>query len=612
MKKTLTANISGTVFHIEEDAYEALQRYLGNIRNRFTGTAGREDIMADIEARIAELFHERLDGRRQVVNMGDVDHVMAIMGTPDDFADGAGSGNADTGSATAAEAAMGSSTGRRRFFRDTDDKWLGGVFGGLGAYIGVDPLWLRIAAIVLVLASVGVLIPIYILLWILVPKADSAADRLQMRGEAVTVENIKRVVEEGAERFKQGGERMAREAGDLGRTWSENAGRRRSQALNVIIKLVGIALIVFAFSLLLGLVTGLIGGTASLWHATWSSEETGLLDLGELLFNTRDQAVWMALGGITLLVVPIIGLFLSGFRLLLDTRTPKWLGWGLTAIWLAAWIPVISTGLSLGKDFKRNNSTLTEIQLVQPASGTLYLDALDPADSTGNWSVHYDDGELEVDLDGIHLENGMVYGAWADLDVERSADSLFHLKVEREAHGATAKTALSRAEGIQYRFEQKDDALFVSPVIHFAAADKFRAQDAHFTLEVPLGRSIYLRTGSKHVIYDIDNVGNVYDRDMLGRTWTMTSRGLEDLNAPPVQDEDTPAPALPNDTIKAADPIAAVVWRAPAKRKATARPAQAATRMAAADADEDRAEATVTHKASLVPNVLELFLQRLF
>ncbi|HRF79558.1 MAG TPA: PspC domain-containing protein, partial [Flavobacteriales bacterium] len=228
MKKPLTANISGTVFHIEEDAYEALNRYLGNIRSRFAGTTGRDDIMADIEARVAELFTERLDGRRQVVSIHDVEQVVSIMGQPEDFVDsetagdiGAQEPGTNTGHGT-------SGSGPKRFFRDTEDKWLGGVLGGLGAYIGMDPLWLRIAMIALVLASVGVLIPIYVLLWILVPKADSAADRLQMRGEAVTVENIKRVVEEGAERFKQGSERFAQEASQFGRDWGKSGAQRRT------------------------------------------------------------------------------------------------------------------------------------------------------------------------------------------------------------------------------------------------------------------------------------------------------------------------------------------------------------------------------------------------
>lgn len=599
MKKTFTANISGTVFHIEEDAYEALNRYIGNIRSRFAGTAGRDDIMADIEARIAELFSERLDGRRQVVSMADVDQVIAIMGQPEDFADGDGANVPPPGTSPF-------SGSRKRLFRDNDDKWLGGVLGGLGAYIGMDPLWLRIAMIALVLASVGSVIPIYILLWILVPKADTAADRLQMRGEPVTVDNIKRVVEEGAEKLKQGSERFAHEASELGRNWGQQAGQRRNQALNVIVKLIGVGLIVVAFSMLLGLVTGLIGGTVSLWHATWSNDDLGILDLGEVLFNSREHAVWMAAGIITILVVPIIGLFLSGFRLLLETRTPRWLGLSLLVLWLAAWVPVIATGMALGKDFKRSNSTLTEIELVQPVSGTLHLDVLAPADTTGNWSIHYDDGELSVDLNGLHLENGLVYGGWARLDIERSADSLFHLKVEREAHGATTKAALFRAGNVNFRSEQRNDVLLVSPVIHYPAMDKFRGQDVQFTLEVPLGGSIFLRPGSKHVIYDIDNVTNTYDDDMLGRTWTMTSKGLMDMNTAPRSNKGSATPQIPQDTIRATPAhVAAVVWHGPSKRK----PARTSARHQAARFPA--ATLPTMPQASLVPNLFGLISQHL-
>lgn len=290
MKKTLTANISGTVFHIEEDAYDKLQRYLANIRAQFNGTDGRDEIMSDIEARIAELFNERLQGR-QVVSIAVVDHVITVMGQPEDFGDGEPVEPERTN-----EPISGTSSKGKRFFRDPDDKWLGGVIGGLGAYINVDPLWLRIAMIVLVSASIGSLIPLYVLLWILVPKADNATDRLQMRGEAVTVDNIKRAVEEGAERVKQGGERFANEASSMGRDWSQRMEKNGGRAVAVIAKLIGVFLLITAFGLLLSMVTGLIGGSVSLWHATWTSDDMGFLDLGGLLFNSREHALWFGSG----------------------------------------------------------------------------------------------------------------------------------------------------------------------------------------------------------------------------------------------------------------------------------------------------------------------------
>lgn len=566
MKKTLTANISGTVFHIEEDAYDTLQRYLGGIRGQFAGTDGRDEIMADIEARIAELLTERLDGRRQVVSLADVEHVMAIMGRPEDFAEG------EVNEPDTQEQATQEARGRKRFFRDDDDKWVGGVLGGLGAYIGMDPLWLRVAMIVLVWASVGVLIPMYILLWILVPKAQSSADRLQMRGEAVTVENIKRVVEEGAERMKQGGERMAGEARDIGREWRRDASRRKGQVAGVIGKLVGVALIVTAFSLLLGLITGLIGGTFSIWNATWTSEDVGLLDLGGLLFNGRQHALWFGVGLFMLLAIPVLALFLAGFRLLLDTRAPKWLGWSLFLLWLAAWVPTIAVGVDLGREFHRENSVRTEVHLAQPTGHIIYLDAMNPADSSGGWSVRFDDHGLDVDLEGLHLENGTVFGAWARLSVERSPDSLFHLHVVREARGRTAKAALARAEGISYHYRQEGDVLFVSPVLRYPAEDKFRAQDAQFTLEVPLGKSIFFRKGSEAIIYDIKNVTNTWDHEMPGRTWTMTPDGLANPDAP--RERRKKGEGEMEDAT--GREVAATVWRGPA-RKPVPRPTHANT-----------------------------------
>lgn len=555
MKKTVTANIAGTVFHIEEDAYEQLQRYLAGIRANFSGSTAAKEIMADIEARIAELFGERLRGRN-VVTPADVEHVMSVMGQPEDFADGASE-------ASSASSATEPVHGKRykRFFRDPDDKWVGGVFGGLAAYIGMDPIWLRVAMIVLVWASVGVLIPIYILLWILVPAADSPTARLQMRGEPVTVDNIKRVVEEGAER-------VSNEARELGRKWNTPA--QKTRTAEILGKLIGVAIIVFAFSLLLGLITGLLGGTFSIWNATWTNEDLGLLDLGEMLFTSKSVALWTAIGAFVLLAIPIIALFLAGFRLLLNTRTPKWLGWTLVLIWFAALVPTIRGGFDLGREFKRENSVLTEVQLAQPTAGVLYLDALSPADSAGNWSVRFDDGELDVDFEGLHVENGTIFGAWARLDVERSADSLFHLKVLRGSRGNNAKAALDRAEGISYNVQQEGDALFVSPVIRYAGSDKFRAQDVHFTLEVPLGKSVFLRPGSEAVIYDIDNVTNTFDRDMLGRTWTMTPEGLEDPSHPrklknEVKQDELPPPP-PDSTLS--KKVAATVWRRPSPKTA--------------------------------------------
>lgn len=547
MKKTVTANIAGAVFHIEEDAYDRLQRYLTGIRANFAGSAGAQEIMGDIESRIAELFNARLSGRG-VVTLEDVEHVEQVMGRPEDFSsEGAPVSGEDrpfTGGASAG----------KRFMRDPEDKWLAGVLGGLGAYLGFDPLWLRILVIVLVMASVGSVIPLYIILWILVPKAGSAADRLRMRGEPVTVENIKRTVEEGATRF-------AKEAGDLGKEWGpraqqwgHEAGARMrdagSGAAHIIRRLIGVVLIVIGFGLLLSMATGLVGGSLSLWHfATWNSEGMGMLDMGGLLFNSREHALWMAIGLFVLLAVPVLSVLLGGFNLLLGTRTPKWLGWTLAAIWFAAFIPVTIAGMDLARDFRRESTTRTEIPVTTPAGNVLYLDVPQRGSATMRDGIRSHDDDIDLDLDGLFVEDGIIYGPWAHLDVEPSPDSLYHLEVVREAHGRSTKEALQRAGNIGIDTRQEGDVLFVSPVVRFGTQEKLRGQDAHFTLRLPIGGSVFLRPGSRDIIYDIDNVTNTQDDQMIGRAWIMTEEGLREHGTQPSRTAPTPGKGSDGDTL---------------------------------------------------------------
>ncbi|MCB0795518.1 MAG: PspC domain-containing protein, partial [Flavobacteriales bacterium] len=150
MKKTLTANISGAVFHIEEQAYERLNRYLDTIRAQFAGNAGRDEIMTDIESRIAELLSERLGSGRQVVTVEDVDHVIQVMGQPEDYL---GEDTFTDGPEGAFHQSSGQARRHRRLFRDPDDKWVGGVLSGVANYFGFDPLILRIIYLVLLITG---------------------------------------------------------------------------------------------------------------------------------------------------------------------------------------------------------------------------------------------------------------------------------------------------------------------------------------------------------------------------------------------------------------------------------------------------------------------------
>lgn len=196
MKKTLTVNLGGTVYHIDEDAYILLDNYLNNLRYHFRKEEGADEIVRDMEARIAELFDEALRGGLQVITIKEVEEVIARMGKPEELNDG----EEENASASGEKACGSESTGTsRRLFRNPDDRVLGGVVSGLAAYFGWDVTWTRIVFILAGFLIHGLILA-YLLAWIIIPLAQTATEKLQMRGEPINVENIGRTVTDGFEK----------------------------------------------------------------------------------------------------------------------------------------------------------------------------------------------------------------------------------------------------------------------------------------------------------------------------------------------------------------------------------------------------------------------------
>ena len=192
MNKTVTVNIGGMVFHIEELAYEKMKKYLEAIRGYFTSSDGRDEIIQDIESRMAEMFNERIGTARQVVTEEDVEFVINAMGKPEQVAgeDEESNQNSYSGSAR--------TTGERpyrRLYRDPEDRVIAGVCSGFSHYVGIDPIWIRLAfAVAFFIFGSGLLL--YIILGFIIPKAQTPAEKLEMRGEPVNINNIRKTVEE--------------------------------------------------------------------------------------------------------------------------------------------------------------------------------------------------------------------------------------------------------------------------------------------------------------------------------------------------------------------------------------------------------------------------------
>jgi len=209
MKKTVNVNINGRAFIIDENAYVLLESYLQNLRTYFGKEEGVEEIVADFEARIEELLSERLRLGAQVINQEHVEEVISRVGKPGEFAEDGSrsdvSGQSDgssSDSSKSSEQSSGQSSSqeaKRKLFRNADNKMLGGVFSGLGAYFGLDVTLLRIIGVVLLFVTQLTIVPIYLILWIVVPEARTASEKLQMQGKPITLENIGKTVSEEAE-----------------------------------------------------------------------------------------------------------------------------------------------------------------------------------------------------------------------------------------------------------------------------------------------------------------------------------------------------------------------------------------------------------------------------
>lgn len=340
MKKTLTVNLGGTVFHIDEDAYQLLDNYLCNLKIHFRKQEGAEEIVTDIENRISELFNEKVGAGSQVITIADVEEVIARVGKPEDLAGDEEEAKSDTHSGSAANAGRTEYTGHRRLYRNPDDKMLGGVCGGLAAYLGWDVTLLRLIMLVILVCGYGTLIPIYIVCWLVIPEAHTAAEKLSMRGEDVTVENIGKTVTDGFERVANGVNSYIHSGKPrtflqkLGDTLVSIAGFFLKACLilfAIICSPVLFVLAVVFVALIIAAIAVAIGGGAVLYEMLPS------IDWSPVVASSPGMAIVGSIAGIALVGIPLIGIIYAILRQIFNwPPMASGLKWSLFILWVLA------------------------------------------------------------------------------------------------------------------------------------------------------------------------------------------------------------------------------------------------------------------------------------
>ncbi len=431
MNKIFDINLGGLPFQIDDNAYEALTIYLTTLKNHFAHTVGYEEILNDIESRLAEMFSEKIKNGSRIISIVDVDEATTIMGKPEQIDESENVQQEQTQQKTKeAHQQPNEHWYRRRLYRNADDTILGGVCSGLGATLGVDKVWIRLAfACSILLLGTGALL--YIILWIIIPEAKSATEKLEMQGEPINIHNIGKQIEEDAKAF---GEHMKKWGEEVKSTFKNYTKKEKRDYLQkqktksksifhvlwrgIIRFIVIIFKIVFLFILLAFTLVVLRG-------LGWEAIGNYPYEFSNIFATSTQSNIILISLLITLsisIAISIIGLLKYIFHFKFNYTGLKYLRWGVISI---AFIILMVTAIMVVNDFSHQGKVYTEIPITTVDKNKLYIHV-----------VH--NGKEEGDEDELFLADRTV-----SLQIEPSTDSAFHL--EKYSYARSSKRSAAEA-----------------------------------------------------------------------------------------------------------------------------------------------------------------------
>ena len=500
MNTTKNISMGGYAFIVEEDAYLRLKSYTVAVKDNLAGSPGADEIMADIEMRIAEILRENMGGREVVINE-DVAVVISRMGEPDVYVQD------DTQKTKEKREPESENTGaEKRLYRDTENKIVAGVCGGLGAYANIDPIWFRLAfALAFMFYSTGFWL--YIILWIVMPKAVTRIQKLQMRGKRPDLKNIESSIRS---EFKGVGDNFNRITASNRLTDTINEIFTRifdvvGHILRFTLKILAGFLTVGSLVFLILLVFMMVTGNTSI---NVTDNEVNVENISSViphLFDTPYEGTLFYISVFVFLAIPAIALLANSIRYLanIKTKTSKWVGFGSVAIWLLATTCLIYSGIKLGFNFSQNATGKTDEIIHVPAGQALILRL----------------GEDSLGQQGLVMSD-------VGLDIIEAPDSSFTLRIFKEASGRTEAEADKRQRGIIYNPIITDSVITLPRTYLLPEGETIRAQSVTLELRVPRNGKIYIADRMQMLLNGVDNVQDMYDSEMSGKYWIMTDIGL--------------------------------------------------------------------------------------
>lgn len=477
MKKTVSVNIKGMNFLIEEDAYELLQDYMNRLSHGLRNEKDSKDIIEDIELRIAELCTSRLNDKKQVIEIEDIQIILDTLGDPSQYLDGDDSSSQEFKETY--EQKTYQQNGERHLFRDLENASIAGVCAGIANYFKIDTIIIR--AIFLIMFFFGGFgFPLYVILWIVVPKAKSTIEKLRMRGKPITVDSVKEEVENAAKRFetetKSFANRIRRE---------DYLSHRFSSIGKIIGAVVGVFLIIKGlFFLVMLMIFGVIG--VRVIPVQSDNGYLSLPELAKMAVETQSDYNWGYAGVMVAGFSIVFFLLLLGIKLVFRIRN-RWSRLSLISLFITGFIGsmmVLVIGLKSGRELSIPGELENEIGYYSGEQLTI----------VPHLSAYANNSKFKVKSDGewgmLGIKGNKISEAGIRIHYKPSSDSLFHVYQLITAHSHSHKTALEKANNIHHTMSIDSNIVNIDNYFTYPIADKLRLQEVEIYIEIPSGKTV--------------------------------------------------------------------------------------------------------------------------
>jgi phage shock protein PspC (stress-responsive transcriptional regulator)/ribosome-associated translation inhibitor RaiA len=471
MIKTFNINLAGQIFNINEDAYEHLSGYFNSLRTFYANEDDKDEIIRDIEARFAELFLAK--GKNYIVTLADTTEVVNMMGNPQEFDEEAKTENSSSYSSTQHTTTQQAASGKR-LYRDYDGGLITGVCAGLSAYFGInDAIWLRLLFIGLTFIGIGSPILIYIILSLIMPKAETAAQKLEMKGEPVTLDNIVKSINVETVNVKSKG------------------------IFNQIISFFGAGIMMFFKVLLwIGIAFAIFIGSILVFSLFVAAIVFSVLALfgipiaNSYYFNNASDGWFFGIGGLLVFITPIIFGVVAIVHLLSKKVKPlkKSVVFPLVGLFFFGLLLLNISGFNAKKlvaEKKKINQTF-------PLNYAYKSDTIQLTINPEIEDEYYDNVNISGLGDLFEFINDHDDKFFpVEIEIYPSANDSFSVVKEFSANGRDDKDAIKNATSFTHAISQNNNKLVIDPYIQFADSKvKFRNQKLKIKVYVPEGKVI--------------------------------------------------------------------------------------------------------------------------